>query len=132
MNESENKKVVMDINAGIAKPIPISNDDALKIAQEQDLNSHNNVDITLEEKKDNNETINDAKTEEINIPKLNQGINSQVSEINKAKLNEINDLVKVVDVKKSNAKVVIILIALLVIIATVFIAIEIPMIINYK
>ncbi|HPZ23589.1 MAG TPA: hypothetical protein PLC25_01970, partial [Bacilli bacterium] len=79
-----------------------------------------------------NETINDAKTEEINIPKLNQGINSQVSEINKAKLNEINDLVKVVDVKKSNAKVVIILIALLVIIATVFIAIEIPMIINYK
>ncbi|HOB26047.1 MAG TPA: hypothetical protein PLB45_02180 [Bacilli bacterium] len=132
MNESENKKVVMDINAGIAKPIPISNDDALKIAQEQDLNSHNNVDITLEEKKDINETINDAKTEEINIPKLNQGINSQVSEINKAKLNEINDLVKVVDVKKSNAKVVIILIALLVIIATVFIAIEIPMIINYK
>jgi hypothetical protein len=90
------------------------------------------VDITLEEKKDINETINDAKTEEINIPKLNQGINSQVSEINKAKLNEINDLVKVVDVKKSNAKVVIILIALLVIIATVFIAIEIPMIINYK
>jgi len=132
MNESENKKVVMDINAGIAKPIPISNDDALKIAQEQDLNSHNNVDITLEEKKDINETINDAKTEEINIPKLNQGINSQVSEINKAKLNEINDLVKVVDEKKSNAKVVIILIALLVIIATVFIAIEIPMIINYK
>ena len=132
MNESENKKVVMDINAGIAKPIPISNDDALKIAQEQDLNSHNNVDITLEEKKDINETINDAKTEEINIPKLNQGINSQESEINKAKLNEINDLVKVVDVKKSNAKVVIILIALLVIIATVFIAIEIPMIINYK
>ena len=132
MNESENKKVVMDINAGIAKPIPISNDDALKIAQEQDLNSHNNVDITLEEKKDINETINDAKTEEINIPKLNQGINSQVSEINKAKLNEINDLVKVVEVIKSNAKVVIILIALLVIIATVFIAIEIPMIINYK
>src|SRR5574344_935959 len=132
MNESANKKVVMDINAGIAKPIPISNDDALKIAQEQDLNSHNNVDITLEEKKDINETINDAKTEEINIPKLNQGINSQVSEINKAKLNEINDLVKVVVVKKSNAKVVIILIALLVIIATVFIAIEIPMIINYK
>ena len=132
MNESENKKVVMDINAGIAKPIPISNDDALKIAQEQDLNSHNNVDITLEEKKDINETINDAKTEEINIPKLNQGINSQESEINKAKLNEINDLVKVVDVKKSNAKVVIILIALLAIIATVFIAIEIPMIINYK
>ncbi len=122
-NEEQVTKVVTNLNAGVAKPIPINANDAVAIAREQAayqqtvdaLNNNQNNQATI------NQVVNNGGNN-IVTPTL-VGKNEQQIDINQ--LNQVNDLVKVVDVKYSKKTIFILLGIIAVII--VIIILELPM-----
>lgn len=122
-NEEQVTKVVTNLNAGVAKPIPINANDAVAIAREQAAYQQT-VDAL-----NNNQNPNQAT--------MNQGINNggnvvaptpvgqQNQQIDLNQLNQVNDLVKVVDVKYSK-KTIFILLGIIAVIVIIII-LELPM-----
>ncbi len=126
---SENKKVVVKtLDTGMAKPIPISQNDAINIARAQNENNKE-VDIPIEENKTIEETI-DSVQEAPKVVVTNQINNNANISIQQEKLNEINDLVKVEKVKKENPKIVLALVLILAVIIIGFFVFELPVIIE--
>lgn len=121
-NEEQVTKVVTNLNAGVAKPIPINANDAVAIAREQAayqqtvdaLNNNQNPNQV------NNQTVNNGGN--IVTPTL-VGKNQQ--QVDLEQLNQVNDLVKVVDVKYSK-KTIFILLGIIAIIVIIII-LELPM-----
>lgn len=109
MND-ETPKIITNLDKGAAKPIPIDSRDAIMIARQQ------NNEISSEPVKEENnfaEIIPDDKDIEIDVNRVNH----------------VNDLVKVVDVKYSK-KTVIILAAVLVVLIAFFLIFELPMLLE--
>ncbi len=122
-NEEQVPKVVTNLNAGVAKPIPINANDAVAIAREQAAYQQT-VDAL------NN---NSGATGATNNPGINNGNNivqptlvgQEQQQIDLNQLNQVNDLVKVVDVKYSK-KTIFILVGIIAIIIIIII-LELPM-----
>lgn len=133
MNEEQDVKVVTKtLDAGVAAPIAVTNEQALEIARAQNANQPK-ADIPLEESKSVEEIkaqITEVKqvdpTQTINVNDAQQ-YNQQ---INVQKLNEINDIVQVKQIKKENPKVVLALILVLAVIILGFFIFELPMLID--
>lgn len=121
--EEQVNKVVTNLNAGVAKPIPINANDAVAIAREQAAYQQT-VDALNNNQNPSDAGINQAVNNGGNIvsPTL-VGNNEQQIDINQ--LNQVNDLVKVVDVKYSKKTIFILLGIIAVII--VIIILELPM-----
>lgn len=122
-NEEQVTKVVTNLNAGVAKPIPINANDAVAIAREQAAyqqtvdalnNNQNQTQV-------NNQGVNNGGN--IVAPTL-VGQNGQ-QQVDLNQLNQVNDLVKVVDVKYSK-KTIFILLGIIAIIVIIII-LELPM-----
>lgn len=108
MDEEEKEIKTIILNPGIAKPISVSKEDALNVAQEQEKNK---IQDKLEEQK-----INDASLAEI----------KQVTkeELDEKKVNELNDLmendyVKLENIKHSKKTLIILICALIIIIGII-------------
>jgi hypothetical protein len=133
MNEEQDVKVVTKtLDAGVAAPIAVTSEQALEIARAQNANQPK-ADIPLEESKSVEEIkaqITEVKqvdpTQTINVNDAQQ-YNQQ---INVQKLNEINDIVQVKQIKKENPKVVLALILVLAVIILGFFIFELPMLID--
>jgi hypothetical protein len=133
MNEEQDVKVVTKtLDVGVAAPIAVTNEQALEIARAQNANQPK-ADIPLEESKSVEEIkaqITEVKqvdpTQTINVNDAQQ-YNQQ---INVQKLNEINDIVQVKQIKKENPKVVLALILVLAVIILGFFIFELPMLID--
>ncbi|MCX4364930.1 MAG: hypothetical protein OSJ70_04075 [Bacilli bacterium] len=119
-NEEQVPKVVTNLNAGVAKPIPINANDAVAIAREQAAYQQT-VDAL------NN---NSGATGATNNPGINNVVQptlvgQEQQQIDLNQLNQVNDLVKVVDVKYSK-KTIFILVGIIAIIIIIII-LELPM-----
>lgn len=108
MDEGEKEIKTIVLKPGIAKPISVSKEDALNIAQEQEKNK-------VKEKQDEI-SINDTSLAEV----------KQVTkeELDEKKVNELNDLmkndyVKLEDIKYSKKTYIILICALIVIIGII-------------
>lgn len=120
-NEEQVTKVVTNLNAGVAKPIPIKSSDAVSIAHEQTiyqqtmdaLNNNSNQEAMKQ-------TVNNGNN--IVTPTL---VGKEQTQVDVNQLNQVNDLVKVVDVKYSK-KTVFILLGIIAIIILIII-LELPM-----
>jgi hypothetical protein len=128
MEEKQVKVVVKTLNTGAAKPIAVTSEEALRIAQAQNANNHV-ADITIEEKKNIDEVIEEAnQVQPVEVKVLDANTYNQ--EVNLEKLNEVNDIVKIKTVKKDNPKTVMILVIILVIIILGFFIFELPYLID--
>lgn len=121
-NEEQVPKVVTNLNAGVAKPIPINANDAVAIAREQA--AYQQTVDALNNSSAEGTTVNQGINNGNNIVKPTL-VGQEQQQIDLNQLNQVNDLVKVVDVKYSKKTIFILLGIIAVII--VIIILELPM-----
>lgn len=114
MNDNnEIKPIVQSLSAGAAVPIPVTAEQAMKVAKSQEEYNANIQSL------ENNGTLAKQDNPNDHIAKAIAVGSAEDKAINASQVNQVNDLVKVVEVKTSPKTVILMILAVVVIVGII-------------